>query len=1016
MRAQQLHYREYNTRENTFDQDVYLLQLAFAAVDPSDVLLTMLDRFGLVPWLCAPRTVDFSVESVYDEAQAFAMTEEFLYLLIVLLSEPADVAGWSVSRSIRREIVHALCLGQCAYSDLLKRVSERLVEEADFDRILSEVATFRRPGGTNDQGIYILKDEYFDEVDPYYYRYSRNQREEADKVLKARLRRQTGDPSPVVVPRPLEIATGPSVSLSDVYPTEALVHILLYSISWACSPMNTGGNPFEAVIDFALHIAMRGLVEKPGPFGALLVHSTFEGSTFAQLLCQLEHDERLKATKTKTRWCLDTLTNLFPDVMSTIRIKPAAPLSKPSGSTDDSKKKAAAKARQAAIMKQFANAQKDFLASNVDFDDEDEVELDGEIKGTLGSCIVCQEELNAAEPFGSLALVQSSRLVRLEVSEERLLREVVDTPMDLDTDLSHLRPFGIASAANETPSASDTSSESSAEQSVMATAYPRRARSGLHASACGHMMHVRCHETYVKSIEHRHLNQVTRNHPENIDRHEFICPLCKSLGNVLVPVAETDRNGKSKAEGDAIDPRTLEDWAADVADASAARLSRKADGRLRAWKIDEAIPSIPGHYPDVTVDERTMMGNFMRVLWPLTRETYQDMHARYLNDELISYTVASIEIAHRGSGQPGIDLVQSLPPATLRLLRGLLHTSRKLALNGTPGGLTAAKLCVASAIVSRDNVETTQTPFLLRDPLAVLCDAAAVAPEEYRQFVAFTFYAHLMRVFVALPSLLAPVNVTHLTRSRVSLDLEGTGELIELAQLTRSAWGEAQPNKLEPWSVVAGKLGDLALGKLLYSYSLPFLRRATILAAAAGVPLAPAPTEHYTSELYRLLEGLCIPQPRDVLRPWTGTGSADVQVLHSLMESWHYRAAKFCALRPTGDLSSRLATQTEHPAIYELVGLPKRLDKLIGETLDRKCRRCQQSPSEPAICLLCGELVCFQSYCCMDQEEEEALYGESNMHMWSYVPLSVVARNRGLITYRFDIRYPGAVVRLGRSS
>jgi E3 ubiquitin-protein ligase UBR1 len=994
MRAQQLHYREYSTRENTFDQDVYLMQLAFAVVDPSDLLLTMLDRFGLVPWISKAFTGAKDPESAYDEPQAFYMLEEYLYLVIIVLSEPADMSGWSSARRIRREIVHGLCLGQCAYSDLLKRVSERFIDEADFDRILAEVANFRRPGGATDQGIYMLKDEYFDEVDPYYYRYNRNQHEEAEKALKDRLKERTREQNPVIVPKALEITRGPFVTIADAYLSETLVHILYSAITWACSPAK---NPVEAVIDLALHLTMRGLVEKPRGFADLVVNTKLgesTDSTFARLLCRLVVDDRLKATKDKTLWCIERLAKEFPDAMSSIKIERPEFPREPSSTTSDDKKRQAAKARQAAIMQQFANAQKDFLANNFDeIEDADEDDLDSEPLPSLGSCIVCQEALNWSEPFGSLALIQSSRLVRMEVSEERLLREVLETPADLDVDASAVRPFGIAkgsremaatassSASTSSSSSSSSSSESPSQHPSMATAYPRRSRSGLHASACGHMMHVRCHETYVKSIEHRHQSQATRNHPENIERQEFICPLCKSLGNVLLPVAEVDSDGKAIGlQGES--GESLDTWTAAVADASERRLSRKADGRLRAWKIDETIPTIPGHYPaQVTQNERTMAESFMRVLWPLTRETHQDNQARFVNDEVIAYTVAAIEISQRGTGQgAGADLAHSLSTPTLLLLRGLLHASRMLAMNGTPGGIPNARLMVANALVSRDNVNVTHSPMLLRDPLAILCDAASIAPEEFRQFVTLIFYAHLIRVFIALPSILAPVNAKSLVLPSAGGKHEA--EFLELARLTKSAWGSAQPTKLEPWATVVAKLGDLALGKLIYSYTLPFLRRASVLAAAIGFTMAPT-TNFEASELSRILKALKIPHPRDVLTTTTAGSSADVQVLHSLMESWHHRAATYCTLRPTGDLSSRLAAQTEHPAIYELVGLPVRLDTLISESLDRRCRRCNKAPMEPAICLLCGELVCYQSYCCMDQGEEEPVFGESNTHMWT---------------------------------
>ncbi|KAJ1934247.1 E3 ubiquitin-protein ligase ubr1, partial [Linderina macrospora] len=59
---------------------------------------------------------------------------------------------------------------------------------------------------------------------------------------------------------------------------------------------------------------------------------------------------------------------------------------------------------------------------------------------------------------------------------------------------------------------------------------------GLVANTCGHLMHLRCFTQYCQGIEAKRQQQPTRNHPENPHRKEYLCPLCKSLGNILLPV------------------------------------------------------------------------------------------------------------------------------------------------------------------------------------------------------------------------------------------------------------------------------------------------------------------------------------------------------------------------------------------------------------------------------------------------------------------------------------------------
>ncbi|ORX97001.1 hypothetical protein LY90DRAFT_443937 [Neocallimastix californiae] len=51
--------------------------------------------------------------------------------------------------------------------------------------------------------------------------------------------------------------------------------------------------------------------------------------------------------------------------------------------------------------------------------------------------------------------------------------------------------------------------------------------------------------------------------------------------------------------------------------------------------------------------------------------------------------------------------------------------------------------------------------------------------------------------------------------------------------------------------------------------------------------------------------------------------------------------------------------------------LPNRISDLIEECSHRKCKRCNSVPYVQTICLLCGEMICFQSYCCIKDDHGE---------------------------------------------
>ena len=61
-------------------------------------------------------------------------------------------------------------------------------------------------------------------------------------------------------------------------------------------------------------------------------------------------------------------------------------------------------------------------------------------------------------------------------------------------------------------------------------------RTGPVAHGCGHMMHYACFETYYEATNRRHHHQIARHHPEDTKLNEFVCPLCKALGNAFLPI------------------------------------------------------------------------------------------------------------------------------------------------------------------------------------------------------------------------------------------------------------------------------------------------------------------------------------------------------------------------------------------------------------------------------------------------------------------------------------------------
>ncbi|KAJ7726568.1 hypothetical protein DFH07DRAFT_1000781 [Mycena maculata] len=977
IRGQLLHYRDFMLRELCYDQDLFILQTALIIVDPNTVIVTILDRFGLLGYFSGA-----CLHAAYEGPQLASMVEEVLYVLITLFSEGANAARMPVERAVRREIVHALAVGPCAFTDLVKRVAERLVDDVCFERVLADVAAFRAPEGGADAGTYELRDAAFDEVDPFFYHYTRNRREEVEAVLRARLRRATGVADPVLVPRPLGITEGPFAGLAAGFESAALLQVLfyaLYNILVLTDAAGAAPPSAEAILDQALHLVMLALVERGAGFSRLSVGETFEeGKTLVDVVCAFEHHDKYTPYRARVEWILAQIAQHVPDeVRSRRRVLDVTRARAPD--PQDAKKRAA-KARQEALMKQMKAQQASFAVTFEDTDDEDdeameEAQAEGESHGT---CIVCQEDLNAVRPFGTLGMIQPSRFIRRHPdSQNSYLNEVLQTPASLD------RAAGAAISKFPPPQAEALDAKAGASPNF--EGFPAQStRFGLHASVCSHMMHLDCFQVYSASIRQRHRAQQTRNQPESIPRKEYICPLCKSLGNVILPVA--------RAAATPLVGTAFPDW---IRAAGIGILKSRPDplldslqfrngtGEFVFWSAQDSGygSAMRGAERWEGTEAAKMVDTVMVVAKSVSQQT---RHLRdrpepevgergagiYLPEELIGYTISAIETAQRGlEASSGGLVVDNLTDPQMGMIRGLLTCMGKLAGLHFKGRVDEGREAVKQAIIKRLLPEWSRTsltsfsyPLLLRDPFTVLVETAVVAPEMLRHVLILAYYACLARTVIGLVYVLNKTrshSTTQLGR-RAHEDIFGDVRMFFMSVVRHSPVFEHTA------TLVFETFGEARIEKLLYAFTLPFLRRAAILCRSvlpAGFPTLPAADG--ACEYNRLLAMLRVPPLADL---------PNQDTLQNALSGW-------CAHYGHSHAASQLncGVVLDFPAVYRLARLPLVLDNLFGMQ-DRAltCQRCGTVPVDAAICLLCGTTCCMQSDCCRDEDNDR---GECNMHM-----------------------------------
>lgn len=1152
LRSQAHHYRGSQMRSIMYNQDFFLLQFGFLALEER-WLVAILDRFGVLDFV-KDGDDSFSCAAFIHEltdANKLQMLDECLLLLVQLLTEASLCGGWSVSRQIRHELVHSLALGPGTYSEIIQGVSTRFVDHPAFEQVLADVAKFHKPTGVNGQGTYELKDICFQDVHPYFLHYSRNQREKAEEVLMERYKKTHAGPDGQLAPgrnlveawaaRRLEVMPGTlfdsprflSTLLTPQFSSLLAGTIHVTRIFLGSDKLRVSETLIDSLLQlFSVGLACHGFafVERllsplSPPSGACM--SPDEANTsLLVLLCWLEGDDKLKSHRNKISWLLDQCIVLARSAQGDAGVERVNDLFRQGGKTvaaaeNEAKerkrveaRRAAAKARQSAIMKKFSQQQQNLLKS---FDEEgessgtsgvnsgeegtDDHNLHEQADNTTmsdaptthssrptrlnndqvslkyGSCILCQEGLRPDAPFGMLVHIQQSRTMRiLPCADLEALGQSVSTPLTLDR--GDFNAVAGNKAADSTHNPNTVWSKSPprlrgapAEYSAWPEADhyrpagsfpPAFNRPGLCTTTCGHMMHNSCLESYCQSVDGRHQQQISRQAPENLSRLEIVCPLCKALGNTLLPLPDSHQCDVLDDQVDYTpDERTLPDWIRKV-NIDILKWTKPIDlqesytgsGTFKPWYADEPHGHLPTHKKtNKPLWEPTSESMLLRFL-SVTRLQASDMKGlmnkmqqrtilalpsrrMYMPQDLVGYKLSMIEVFERGrAAKDGV--VDQINDSTLHLLRGLLHALRLRAML-TGHGENAPEI-IRQGLLKRLlphwlTDDTVRSPLILRDPISILVEAAIIMPQELDHVITLMYYVNLVQLIFGLAQpCMWPPGAAGYTKYR-NLFARRSAAATPVFPSQPQGPPEASPSGIDPIDVAAARqifpdvrwtvanviglvgyargnislgvdhLEDDTLAKLLCTHTLPFLRRAAILRAAVfgshtptSVPRAETPAPETpngeTSEYMRLMMRLAIPLPSTALparaeRQTSLVGIIDGWIKHAyvpLISLFQPLPIQYSLHTPRIGLGAphRLPGAPAHPilllehaGLYELVDLPDDLATLVQQTNQRLCQRCMKVPADPALCLLCGSIVCYQSHY---SQADDGKRGECNMH------------------------------------
>ena len=545
--------------------DLIMLQLAAALSKDSGggLVQTLLHMFRLIKW--ANGEFDEGDVSEDESTKTNNLADEFLKIVLAVLSERFNHYVGKVSKKddIRYHVVHLLCTGPLSHSKIASYMQPRVRDgsEGDLEDVIKEVGQLTQSKKDPSKRVFELKDEYRSSYNPNYYYYTR---EQSSAAITAHSEKVRSDKNQVcLVPPKMPMLT----TVFDNLPQMASSHPVLQVIDTTIKKFIPTNPKFYGAKNDSEQIKMQGNALKHLQKVLYIIiigceddiskanGTTNIGSNFMEAAQNLQLDVLLTkiqfrcspadledvkdlldytiskvAEASRTVLKISTNERKNSPVIKSSKDSEATSTGSDSSDSDARKRRAeAAATHRAKIMAQMNKMQKQFMDKNtvemMDTDSPSDAYLseDGindkthevDKKIAVGdaktaphyenqrvTCILCQEEQLAWSEENKDVLV-----VACYVTKSAVLSQFEDTKLK------------------------DNNSYCSNSQ------IPSRFGCCPSVTSCGHFMHAKCYQKFFDSLVSKARDNLFRQILNyDVDRQEYLCPICERLCNNILPV------------------------------------------------------------------------------------------------------------------------------------------------------------------------------------------------------------------------------------------------------------------------------------------------------------------------------------------------------------------------------------------------------------------------------------------------------------------------------------------------
>uniref|UniRef100_A0A8D3DRL7 E3 ubiquitin-protein ligase n=1 Tax=Scophthalmus maximus TaxID=52904 RepID=A0A8D3DRL7_SCOMX len=893
-------------------------------MDPNHFLMIVLSRFELFNIFNSA-----DVRKRYREAnkdvvqQNNTLIEEMLHLIIMVVGERyvAGVGQVEPFDEVRREIIHQLSIRPMAHSELVKALPENGNKETGLEGVIDIVASFKSPGVTG-RGLYELRPEWNKNFNLYFHHYSRADQSKAEEAQR-KLRRQKGEDTalPPPLPPPLCPLFG---SLVNLLQCDVLLSVEGAVLQWAVE--SSGGGWTESMLQRVLHLVAMSLLEEQQQLennrdDDVTFNYTYKitreapspsGSVLA-LLETLQKAPQLEVHKDMITWIIKMVANIKTmreqtASTSTVSVCPGHGAEETVRDRDKAERKR--KAEMARLRREKIMAQMSEMQKH--FINENKELFQQSLEELEASTSAAAEtRVGRAEhrQLVTCILCQEEQEVRGH-SRAMVLAAFVQRSTVLSKNRRHIVP--------------------DPERQEPLFMHPDLSL-GIHTASCGHIMHAICWQRYFEAVQlkEQRRQQRLRGHTSyDVENGEFLCPLCECLSNTVIPLlphSPDHRCTHSLSLPVSVNHPTLEAWLNTTNQQIATLHSahrKQSDGQSPVNHLEDKLNPFSSSIREMIT---TFSVSTYKVGLKLNPNE-QDPRVPVLSWSTCAYTIQSIERLLMEEEKP---LFGSLPCRQDDCLSSLTRFSSACWTVAPLKTVHTHFIRLFTALFPDSQVENT--PCILDTDMfhllvySVLSYSSVQSLDQSGCSVVDSAHLHLLHL----------VTVAHL----VQILLTST-----TGQYTHTHHSSVLSSGWQLWRCVkAGILPFLRAAALFFHYLNSTAPPADLLVAGPG---------HW--------EALCsfLSLPSNLLQVH--------QNQHTLLEPWCCHPGVRQTLQG-GGVIVRFPRESNR-----LIELPEDYSVLINQASSFTCPRSGGDKSRaPTLCLVCGSMLCSQSYCCQTEVEGE---------------------------------------------